>query len=176
MAGRLKLLVSRVWHGFLCSGFTMGWAPTHERRSGAAMATPVPSAKKLRFAYLAGTFESKLRLRKVRAKLRTLGYKVSSSWLDEKSAPTQISFDTLSAMTRRSYAERDLKELEEVDVLFLDTLGVNTRGGREVELGVALEMGLPVVRLGPSRNVFHEFADYAFPSWRAFFKAAGEEQ
>lgn len=57
-------------------------------------------------------------------------------------------------------AARDVAGIERVDALIVDTRDRSLRGGREVEYGIALALGIPTVRVGPARNVFHHLASF----------------
>ena len=56
-------------------------------------------------------------------------------------------------------------ELSEADFLILDTLDETRTGGREVEFGHALAWGIPVIRVGPARNLFHHRARRVYNAW-----------
>lgn len=124
--------------------------------------------------YLAARFESRWRLRDVALELAVLGYQLVSSWLVE---PTPLE---LSEEDKKQIAIRDLSELKAADLLILDTLDENIRGGREVEWGIALTRAIPRYIVGPARNVFHFLATRRFDSWNEavqFFRrqrASGE--
>ncbi len=118
--------------------------------------------------YIAGKFDAKDRLRIERDRICALkaGH-VISLWLDEETAApdeTRTKGTGLSAEEGRTYAKRDLYEIQTADLLILDTFDDNLRGGREVEFGFALATGIPVWVVGPKRNVFHELARH-FASW-----------
>lgn len=120
--------------------------------------------------YIAGAFESQARLREMRLHVELLGHTVVSTWLDEEGAfpPTPEEAYT--------YAVRDLGEVRVCDLLILDTFDTNERGGREFEAGVAFNGGAKqgVIRVGPSRNVFHELLG-AYETWEALLEWLGEQ-
>jgi hypothetical protein len=124
----------------------------------------------MRQIYLAGKFEAQDRLRHERDRIHQLGVgKVVGTWLDEESAPGEI-----TAGTKYIYAVRDREEVLDSDLLILDTLDENNRGGREVEFGIALGRGIEVWVVGPKRNVFHEMAPQ-FESWNEVIEALARE-
>lgn len=104
--------------------------------------------------YIAGRFEAAPRLRWYRDELLREGFRVSSSWLEEKpgSEPTEM-------------AEKDLREVRECDLLILDTFDSDDRGGREVEFGIALGLKKPIWLVGPVRNIFHNLASQQYKNW-----------
>ena len=113
--------------------------------------------------YIAGCFESRPRLAAMRVEVEKLGHKVTSSWLDE---PDQVGPVCLYSPGKGlAYAQRDYREILESELLLLDTLDTNERGGREVEFGIAVAFGLAVWVVGPYRNVFHYFAEEQASSW-----------
>ena len=114
--------------------------------------------------YIAGAFESQARLRDLRDRIEALGSTVIGTWLDEEGSGTPTFQDALG------YAVRDLSEVRVADLLILDTLDVNERGGREVEYGAAFAWGIPTVRVGPARNVFHQLQK-EYPDWDTLLAA-----
>lgn len=91
------------------------------------------------------------------------GHVVISSWLDEPDQPGPIQLP--SSEECLTYARRDYREVFESDLLLVDTLDTNDRGGREVEVGMAFMAQIPFWVVGPRRNVFHYLAHEHFPSW-----------
>ena len=120
--------------------------------------------------YIAGAFESQARLKPLRDRVQALGHEVVSTWLDEGSLLPPTPEESWA------YAIRDLGEVRVCDLLILDTFDVNERGGREFEAGVAFNGGatLGVLRVGPSRNVFHELLG-AYETWEAMLEWLGEQ-
>ena len=111
--------------------------------------------------YAAGKFSAQARLREEARLLEDLdpSIEVVSSWLwstEPDEAPPEA---------RAGYAERDLGEIREADVLILDTLDESNTGGREVELGYAIATGKKLSLVGPPRNVFHNLLKGQYASW-----------
>lgn len=126
--------------------------------------------------YLAGFFDTRERLVGIRRQFIAAGYAVTSSWLDEapenqpKGAKTLTEAESNSnfAFTQEDllhYAERDFADVVGSDMLIVDTLDVTPRGGREVEVGIALALNKPVIVVGPERNVFHKLAIQHYTGW-----------
>src|SRR5258708_3901849 len=110
--------------------------------------------------YIAGWFGAKERLRKERDRIHALGVgQVVGTWLDEETVAPEAPGETLVVSATpeqcKEYAVRDLGEVRYADLLILDTIDVNPRGGREVEYGLALATGIGLWIVGPKRNVFH---------------------
>ena len=110
--------------------------------------------------YIASFFDTRARLYPIRAMLREMGYVVTSTWLDE--TPSVAEEDMVSYFA--SCAQRDWEDLRSSDLLIIDTSDETPRGGREVELGLALAWRKKVFRVGPPRNVFHYFLR-GFKTW-----------
>jgi len=120
--------------------------------------------------YVAGWFGAQERLRKERDRIHALGVgQVVGTWLDEETvapeAPGETSVVGATPEQCREYAVRDLGEVRYADLLILDTIDVNPRGGREVEYGLALATGIGLWIVGPKRNVFHYLAQGHFETW-----------
>ena len=120
--------------------------------------------------YLAGAFESQARLKLMRDRVQSLGHVVVGTWLDETGAFPPTPEEAYA------YAIRDLGEVRTCDVLILDTFDTNERGGREFEAGVAFNGGAKrgVLRVGPSRNVFHELLG-AYETWEELLEWLAEQ-
>ena len=120
----------------------------------------------LRKVYVAAKFEAKERLQPVRHRLEAGGIQVVGTWLDEEtSTPTHTQ--------KVQYAKRDMAEVMLANLLILDTLDDNNRGGREVEYGMALATGKNIIIVGPFRNVFHTVADARFDTWKECYEFLG---
>jgi len=114
--------------------------------------------------YLASNFRSQARLIEARRQLVVLGHESTATWLDEsEDANRRMLGDPVAA---RRYALRDIRDITRADGFLLDTLQRGRRGGRHVELGIALAQEKQIIwRIGPALNLFHELTHRAFPSW-----------
>lgn len=122
--------------------------------------------------YIASFFDTRERLRPYRDQLWKLGNEVVSTWLDETAKPEGMTHDEFW----RKLAMKDVAEVKSADLLIVDTIDQTPRGGREVELGVALgafQQKLVYI-VGPVRNVFHELADRRFENWEACIQRIAE--
>jgi nucleoside 2-deoxyribosyltransferase len=113
--------------------------------------------------YIASFFNTRQRLRPYRDELWKLGYEITSTWLDETAKPHGMNIHEFF----RKLAIKDIAEIYRADILIIDTIDVTPRGGREVELGVAVAsfQNKLLYLVGPKRNVFHELVDRVFESW-----------
>lgn len=108
--------------------------------------------------YLAARYSRREELCGYRDKLSAAGYEVTSRWLN---GDHQVDDKGLSAEADPTDRERFAREDYE-DVVAADTLiafteaqrSSNSRGGRHVELGIALGRGMRVYIVGPRENVF----------------------
>lgn len=96
--------------------------------------------------YLAGRYTAMRRLKAQAELLERLGHnvKIDCVWL------TGVHDDTAPL----ECAVNDLADLRKSDLVLVYTLEAGARGGLYVELGVALERGIPVIVVGPYTNVF----------------------
>lgn len=130
--------------------------------------------------YIAGKYTSKERLKLERAELQRRGVHCECNWMDETYTDYNAPRDVIIGN-----ATRDLDELQDCNMLLLDTLDESNTGGREVELGFILRDRWEsfIVVIGPERNIFHSLAHFRFDSWEDYWKAwdddaailAGEE-
>jgi len=109
--------------------------------------------------YIAGKFTAKDRLYPHAMTLLGQGHRVLSSWLFAPAAPGRITPGHVKEV------QRDVEEVKECNLLILDTLDESNTGGREVELGIALALGIEVWRIGPARSEFHMLADRKYAFW-----------
>lgn len=117
-------------------------------------------------AYLAAPYAARDIVREYADELRSIGYTITSSWLDEKH---EINSGTTGAATSlddaqvAAHAHQDLIDIHKADVVVLFTAaafahldgGTSTSGGRHVETGYAIALDLPVLVVGEPENVFH---------------------
>ena len=122
--------------------------------------------------YIASYFNTRERLRPYVRQLQDAGHLITSTWLTEPLKPGKIAEETeLRCYTNgelRSFAMQAVDDILSSDVLILDTLDEDPRGGREVEWGAfVFDMIDNGCIVGPKRNVFHELAMKVFPTWEA---------
>jgi hypothetical protein len=126
--------------------------------------------------YLAARYSRRLELCGYRAELQALGIDVPARWLngshqlDNEGRPIgedgEFIFENGSDGSdgaqavdhwRRKFAQDDYDDVLAADRLIAFTeqpRSGNSRGGRHVELGIALGRGIPAVVIGPRENVF----------------------
>ena len=110
--------------------------------------------------YIAGRITQQAQLRAMRQALREYDYEVPCSWMDLEAAGYPVE---QSRARRESW--NAILEVKAADVFVLDTTDESPTGGREVELGIALNDGIRTVRVGPVRNIFHELCEYVYTEW-----------
>jgi nucleoside 2-deoxyribosyltransferase len=104
--------------------------------------------------YLASRYSTKPQMEEYAKELRSLGIEVTSRWLEE----THASDADISVELKRKYALMDLEDVGFADVLVFFSVEPTTpmvRGGRHVEFGYALGLGIPIIVVGPKENIFH---------------------
>ena len=107
--------------------------------------------------YIAGRYSRRDELRIVRDILIKRGFTVTSTWLDENE-PLNSQMGQKDSAWYYATQRVDLDDIKRADfVLFFaeDPLVGIPRGGRHVEFGYALGLGIPVHVIGPEENVFH---------------------
>jgi hypothetical protein len=106
--------------------------------------------------YLCASYERRDELRGYRDQLEILGHEVTSRWLDE-TFPLKIKVDDLSQLEASLIARKDLVDVKRSDLLVAFTENPGTsrgRGGRHVEYGVAIAIGISRIIIGPRENIF----------------------
>jgi|GEM_PF-1872187 len=151
--------------------------------------------------YLAARYSRREELCCYREQLRALGHKVTSRWLDgmhqidAKGNPIGEEGESLvetdehgdikdamaAALLRQRFAHEDVADVQSSRLLIAFTeppreLSRN-RGGRHVELGIALGQGIPVFIVGYRENVFCwlDQVEY-FETWEVCFERLGGGQ
>jgi hypothetical protein len=138
-----------------------------------------------RTAYLAARYSRRKELAGYRdGDLARLGIHVPAVWLngdhqlDDLGVPVSETGEVLfesdraaAAHYRAQFATDDLGDVLSADILIAFTeepRSTNSRGGRHVELGIALGAGKPVYIVGPRENVFcHLPVVCHFDTWAA---------
>lgn len=122
--------------------------------------------------FLSARYARRHELRRYREDLLRLGFRVASRWLDGED---EVGLEGPGREEARRWLEIDLVDmaLASVVVCFSEAPDHQppggSRGGRHVELGMALEAGKEVLLVGPRENLFHWWlADsQVFETWSA---------
>lgn len=129
--------------------------------------------------YLTARYGRRSELCGYRRDLAARGHAVIARWLDTSDDLTALDQDGhLPFDVAEACAHQDREDLWEADIVVAFTEGPlvpgASRGGRHVELGIALGMrqgdenALPrIVRVGPLENIFCALADAAYLHWDA---------
>ncbi len=143
-----------------------------------------PNPEPLKF-YLAARYSRREELLGYAKDLENRGYQVPCRWLVGNHQAEELSaddnnFGSLPHPLAEKFGHEDLEDLTASDVLVCFTeeprLPTGTRGGRHVELGVAIglrladdELGPVIFVVGPRENVFYstQFIDGVFPDWES---------
>jgi len=124
--------------------------------------------------YVASYYDTKERIKPFVTQLKDIGHVITSTWTEE---PHETDSDAaLTDGLRKYYAWRDLEEIDDAELLLLDTFDVNPRGGREFEAGYALALGLEVWLVGPERSIFHKYLRVRFETWPEAIRALSQDK
>jgi len=136
--------------------------------------------------YLAARYSRRIELCRYRFQLHTLGHQVTSRWLDgahqigDAGQPIGDAGEALvegdagaadvqSAILRERFATEDVLDVQAADLLIAFTEPPRSgasRGGRHVELGLALGQKRTVWVVGPRENIFCWLPQVRhFPTW-----------
>lgn len=125
--------------------------------------------------YLAARYSRHLEMQGYRDRLQTLGHIVTSRWINGGHQISDAGMSEQSpAMERERFATEDLIDLSAANLVISFTeppRSTNSRGGRHVEFGIAIGLGLTNIVVGPRENVFHCLASVeVFETFDDFFK------
>jgi hypothetical protein len=139
--------------------------------------------------YLAARYSRRLELCRYRSQLAAIGIDVNSRWLngshqldnsgrpigdDGEALVEEFRFESAQAPAplREKFATDDRDDVLAASLLVAFTevpRTSNSRGGRHVELGIAIGAGIPVVVIGPRENVFCHLPEVEhYDTWDAF--------
>lgn len=109
--------------------------------------------------YLMARYRRQLEMREV-AKILTTRYdhKITSGWIWQNDEITDKHIGTEIALTTQAnLALRDVNDISRADICigFSDPIGTQLRGGKMVELGIALAMGKVIYVVGGREHIFH---------------------
>jgi hypothetical protein len=116
--------------------------------------------------YLAAAYERGPEMQGVRDVLEAMGHEVTSRWIDQEQGPERAEAADLAsdpgAFTQ--YADKDMDDLRAAETVISFTGG--GRGGRHVELGLAIAWGKHLVLVGEREHVFHALPGIEwYPDW-----------
>ncbi len=118
--------------------------------------------------YLEARYSRRLELLGYREQLIKMGHMVTSSWLDtDWSCEVEGGSSAAPPEYRAKYAEINFNYVVSADCLITFTeepdSGKGNRGGRHVELGIALGRGKRVIVVGHRENIFchHPAVEFA---------------
>lgn len=120
---------------------------------------------------MASFFDTRARLAEHVATLQNAGHQIVSTWLMEHPG---ASYAGVTEGYRLACGLVDKEEISRAALFILDTIDESPRGGREVEFGIALAQGIPVIIVGPMRNVFHRLAFRHFEEWSKALSFIGQ--
>ena len=106
--------------------------------------------------YLAAQYARRDELREYAKQAESCGIHVGAEWLKETDALNSVLKDSTDA-SKAAHAQQDWWDVGSCDVFVFfaedSTVGI-PRGGRNVEFGVALALGKPIVVIGEPENIF----------------------
>ena len=133
----------------------------------------------MRKVYLAAKFSRYIEMQEIAEWLKSYDYAVVSTWHSPEHLHINARKDPNGRGTveeRGEWAEKDLDDLYIADIIVSFTDGPHevSRGGRHVEYGAGLVLDKLMIVVGDKEHIFHELADYHFPSKAEFFSAVSQ--
>lgn len=113
--------------------------------------------------YIAARFSRRPEANALANKLKALGYVITSRWVlpdSDHVLPTGLS-EQAADSERQRFAEEDINDVLHANWLISlqEEPRSNGRGGRHVEFGYALGIGIRVSAIGPRETVFHHLVE-----------------
>jgi hypothetical protein len=109
--------------------------------------------------YLAARYSRREELCAYRSLLKQEGHAITSRWLDGNHQISDAGLNEREAEAERiRFATEDWQDLHAAEACISFTeepRSTSSRGGRHVEFGAALSLGMKCVVVGPRENVFH---------------------
>lgn len=122
--------------------------------------------------YLSSQYGRKFEMAAHAVVLENNGHQVISRWISENLAHKAEDDAKASLFQQEQRATRRLEDLGTAQVFFAftesETNHGTSRGGRHVELGVALAGNKVIVVVGPREHIFHTLADLWYPTFEEF--------
>lgn len=108
--------------------------------------------------YVSGSFAGRHRIKAEANKLAPK-HKVLSLWFNDEYFVERAWDKDMAGLVAETMASVDSMQIQQADVMILDTLEPSTTGGRDAELGLALGfqlLGKPIdiIHIGPVVNIF----------------------
>lgn len=127
--------------------------------------------------YLAARYGRREELNRYADQLRKKGYEVCARWLGgtHEMAEGVVAEAHCPEQTRVRFCAEDMEDVQACDMLvafteYSNAISGASRGGRHVELGLALAWGKPVAVVGPKENIFCYAAGLLhFSCWANFY-------
>lgn len=117
--------------------------------------------------YLASRFTRGAEMDEYAQQARAAGLTVTSRWHNGSHGDASADVD-LDHPDMPRYAAEDIEDVRAADTLVSFTHGGGGRGGRHVEFGLGLALGLRLVLVGPREHVFHTVEHVEqFDTWDA---------
>lgn len=115
--------------------------------------------------YLASRYSRFKEMQGYATELKKMGYEVTSRWIQGNHKMSKGSSTQAEKKERIRFANEDKKDLNKSDIVICFTeepRTTNTRGGRHVELGMAIAWEKEVYIIGYKENVFCCLPDVTF--------------
>lgn len=107
--------------------------------------------------YLASRYSRRDQMRELAAELTRMGHEITSRWLETEWVNRPGDGAAAPPEYREKYAAIDMEDVRAADcvVNFTEAPGDGSRGGRHVELGLAVAWGKRIIVVGHRENLFH---------------------
>src|SRR5262245_7193089 len=105
--------------------------------------------------YIAGAYSRREALQDYATLLRELGHIITAHWLDGVHAEKDHQIGGPFSSEIAIWAMEDCADISQADLVLCFTDGTRSRGGRHVELGMAIALQKEAWIIGPREHVFH---------------------
>lgn len=122
--------------------------------------------------YLASRYSRNEEMRDHADQLEQLGIHVRARWIKGNHSADHLEGEA-RFLASQKFAIEDYEDVCSADflILFSDPPRTTTRGGKNVEFGVALGQNKPIFIVGPRENVFHDLPQVTrFDTWEELYE------
>lgn len=119
--------------------------------------------------YIGGSYSGRHRIqREVQFTPWREEVEILSRWFDDQFFLEKAWDGDLGGDVGMVMARLDASQIQDADLVIIDSIDKSSTGGSDTEFGIARGLGKRIVHIGPVRNIFFNLADVNYPDWEHF--------